>query len=76
MTDAEKLLQSGLVLNEAMKCGCDFCVEMLLSIDSDFLLVSTRFANIRKANPKLMFQILIEEWDRLKILQELPELYN
>jgi len=76
MTDPEKLLESGIVLNEAMKCGCDTCIEMLIQIDSDFVQISSRFANMRKTNPKLMFKILIEEWDRLKILQELPELYN
>ena len=73
-SDAECLLKAGMVLNEARKCGCD--TKMIISTDSDFLSVSTRFAKIKKTNPGLLFKMLAEEWDRERILTELPELYS
>lgn len=75
-SDAECLLKAGMVLNEARKCGCDICTKMIISTDSDFLSVSTRFARIKKTNPGLLFKMLAEEWGRERILTELPELYS
>jgi hypothetical protein len=74
--DAELLLQSGIVIIEAQKCGCNYCANFLKSLDSDFLTVAVRFAKMKKTNPSLLFQILIEEWNKEKILEELPTLYG
>jgi len=70
------MLNAGTALSEARKCGCEICTKIIISTDSDFLSVSIRFAGIKKTNPGLLFKMLVEEWDRDRILTELPELYD
>jgi hypothetical protein len=74
--DAEILLASGNTLLAAHKCGCERCVAIIDSVDQNFVLVATRFAGLAHKNPGLMFTILIEEWDRNKIIENIPELYS
>ena len=73
--DAIVLLDAGRTLTAALDCKCEECLDLILSVDYDFITVSTRYAQLAKSNPGLMFRIITEEWDRDKILEKLPMLY-
>lgn len=76
ISDAEALLVSGCVMHQCLRCECEDCKNTLKSIDPDFLMVCTRYYNLKKKNPGLMFKMLVEDWNRDKILESLPELYQ
>lgn len=76
LKDADTLLTAGKTLLAAQKCNCDKCKEFLDGMDIDFVTVSTRFAQIANKDPGKMFKILIEEWDRDRIIVSMPELYT
>lgn len=74
--DADNLLKSGRVLIASYKCQCQQCLSIINSVDKEFALVAARFAMLANKKPGLVFKVLIEEWDRNKIIEELPELYE
>jgi hypothetical protein len=73
--DAIILLDAGRTLAAALECKCEECLDLMLTVDIEFIKVSTRYAQLAKRNPGLMFKILVEEWDKDRILEELPMLY-
>lgn len=74
--DAELLLHSGKALIASYKCRCSTCINMINGVNIEFATVATRFAILANKKPGLVFKILAEEWDRTRILHELPELYE
>jgi hypothetical protein len=73
--DAIILLDAGRTLKAALDCECEACLDLVLTVDIEFVKISTRYARIAVSNPGLMFKMIIEEWDKDRILEELPALY-
>lgn len=74
--DAELLLYTGKALLASYKCQCSTCLKMINGTNAEFAVVAARFAMLANKKPGLVFKILAEEWDRNRILHELPELYE
>lgn len=74
--DAELLLYSGRTLIASYRCQCQACLRIINGVNEEFAVVAARFAVLANKKPGLVFKILVEEWDRTRILNELPELYE